>query len=88
MKLLPVNLSLRTRLLLAGVLVNVMMLALLIADGISVMDNKLDERARGVFLPRGAVEETRDLNAVDHKAIVVHASNNTTESRRAQCRIH
>jgi diguanylate cyclase (GGDEF)-like protein/PAS domain S-box-containing protein len=46
MKLLPVTLSLRTRLLLAGVLVNVMMLALLIADGISVMDNKLDERAR------------------------------------------
>ena len=46
MKLLPVNLSLRTRLLLAGVLVNVMMLALLIADGISVMDKKLDERAR------------------------------------------
>jgi diguanylate cyclase (GGDEF)-like protein/PAS domain S-box-containing protein len=45
-KLLPVTLSLRTRLLLAGVLVNVMMLALLIADGISVMDNKLDERAR------------------------------------------
>ena len=46
MTILPVSLSLRTRLLLAGVLVNVMMLALLIADGISVMDNKLDERAR------------------------------------------
>src|SRR5574341_1009816 len=46
MTILPVTLSLRTRLLLAGVLVNVMMLALLIADGISVMNKKLDERAR------------------------------------------
>ncbi|MGH8661489.1 MAG: EAL domain-containing protein [Burkholderiales bacterium] len=46
MTILSVTLSLRTRLLLAGVLVNVMMLALLIADGISVMNNKLDERAR------------------------------------------
>ncbi|HSB48091.1 MAG TPA: EAL domain-containing protein [Burkholderiales bacterium] len=46
MKILPFTLSLRARLLLAGVLVNVMMLALLIADGISVMDKKLTERAR------------------------------------------
>jgi len=46
MTILPVTLSLRARLLLAGVLVNVMMLVLLIADGISVMDNKLNERAR------------------------------------------
>jgi diguanylate cyclase (GGDEF)-like protein/PAS domain S-box-containing protein len=46
MKILPVTLSLRARLLLAGVLVNVVMLALLIADGISVMENKLHERAR------------------------------------------
>ena len=46
MKFLSITLSLRARLLLAGVLVNVMMLALLIADGISVMDDKLDERAR------------------------------------------
>jgi len=43
---LPITLSLRTRLLLAGVLVNALMLALLIADGISVMDKKLQERAR------------------------------------------
>ncbi len=43
---LSTTLSLRTRLLLAGVLVNAMMLALLIADGISVMDKKLQERAR------------------------------------------
>ena len=46
MKFLPLSLSLRARLLLAGLLVNVVMLALLIADGISVMDKKLDERAR------------------------------------------
>ncbi|MGH8634512.1 MAG: hypothetical protein ACRET7_10320, partial [Burkholderiales bacterium] len=46
MTLLPVTLSLRARLLLAGVLVNVVMLALLIADGISVMDKKLHDRAR------------------------------------------
>jgi len=46
MSILPVTLSLRARLLLAGVLVNVVMLALLIVDGISVMGTKLDERAR------------------------------------------
>jgi diguanylate cyclase (GGDEF)-like protein/PAS domain S-box-containing protein len=46
MTILPVTLSLRARLLLAGVLVNIVMLALLIVDGISVMDKKLDERAR------------------------------------------
>ena len=46
MTILPITLSLRARLLLAGVLVNVVMLALLIADGISVMENKLHERAR------------------------------------------
>jgi diguanylate cyclase (GGDEF)-like protein/PAS domain S-box-containing protein len=39
------SLSLRTRLLLAGTLVQVVMLALLIANGISVMGNKLNERA-------------------------------------------
>lgn len=37
--------SLRSRLLFAGTLVQVVMLALLIANGISVMDNKLNERA-------------------------------------------
>src|SRR3970282_2615275 len=46
MTILPITLSLRARLVLAGVLVKVVMLALLIADGISVMEKKLDERAR------------------------------------------
>ena len=46
MRIVPFTLSLRARLLLAGVLVNVMMLALLIADGISVMNTKLNERAQ------------------------------------------
>jgi diguanylate cyclase (GGDEF)-like protein/PAS domain S-box-containing protein len=44
MSLIPAALSLRARLLLAGVVVNVVMLALLIANGISVLDKKLDER--------------------------------------------
>ena len=40
------SLSLRTRLLLGGVAVNVMMLALLVVNGISIMDGRLDEQAR------------------------------------------
>ena len=46
MGVLPAWLSLRTRLLLAGALVQVMMLALLIVNGISIMDAKLNERTR------------------------------------------
>jgi len=46
MGVLPASLSLRTRLLLAGALVQVMVLALLIVNGISVMDAKLNERTR------------------------------------------
>lgn len=44
MGVLPASLSLRTRLLLAAALVQVMMLALLIVNGISIMDAKLNER--------------------------------------------
>jgi diguanylate cyclase (GGDEF)-like protein/PAS domain S-box-containing protein len=40
------SLSLRTRLLLGGVAVNVMMLTLLVVNGISIMDGRLDEQAR------------------------------------------
>ncbi|MBI3041279.1 MAG: EAL domain-containing protein [Betaproteobacteria bacterium] len=40
----PLTLSLRTRLLLGGVAVNVMMLALLIVNGISILEDKLNER--------------------------------------------
>jgi len=40
------SLSLRARLLLGGVAVNVMMLALLVVNGISIMDGRLDEQAR------------------------------------------
>jgi methyl-accepting chemotaxis protein len=46
MKLLPVAMSLRTRLLLASALVQTLMLAMLIASAIQVMDAKLGERAR------------------------------------------
>ena len=46
MGILAASLSLRTRLLLAGVLVQVLMLALLIVNGISIMDAKLNERTR------------------------------------------
>jgi diguanylate cyclase (GGDEF)-like protein/PAS domain S-box-containing protein len=46
MGFLPASLSLRTRLLLAGALVQVMVLALLIVNGISIMDAKLNERTR------------------------------------------
>jgi len=46
MSVLAASLSLRTRLLLACVLVQVMMLALLIVNGISIMDAKLAERTR------------------------------------------
>ncbi len=46
MAVLPASLSLRTRLLLAGALVQVMVLALLIVNGISIMDAKLNERTR------------------------------------------
>ncbi len=40
------SLSLRTRLLLGGAAVNVMMLVLLVVNGISIMDGRLDEQAR------------------------------------------
>jgi len=46
MTLVPLTLSLRTRMLIGGVLVNVTMLALLIFNGISIMDEKLAERTR------------------------------------------
>ena len=46
MTILPFALSLRTRLLLAGVLVNAAMLALLIVNSIGIMDEKLHERTR------------------------------------------
>lgn len=46
MKLIPAGLSLRARLLLAVVAVNVVMMVLLMVNGISVMDHKLDERMR------------------------------------------
>jgi diguanylate cyclase (GGDEF)-like protein/PAS domain S-box-containing protein len=46
MKLIPAGLSLRARLLLAVVAVNIVMMVLLIFNGISVMDHKLDERTR------------------------------------------
>ena len=46
MNVLAASLSLRTRLLLACVLVQAMMLALLIVNGISIMDAKLAERTR------------------------------------------
>ena len=46
MGILRASLSLRTRLLLAGALVQVMVLALLIVNGISIMDAKLNERTR------------------------------------------
>jgi diguanylate cyclase (GGDEF)-like protein/PAS domain S-box-containing protein len=42
----PFSLSLRMRLMLAGVLVQTVMLALLIFNGISIMEQKLGERAR------------------------------------------
>jgi methyl-accepting chemotaxis protein len=58
MRILPGSLSLRARLLLAGVLVNVVMLALLIANSISVVDKKFDERMR-IHLE----EQRRLLNA-------------------------
>src|SRR5688572_3233048 len=40
------SLSLRARMLVGGVAVNVMMLALLIVNGISIMENRLNEQAR------------------------------------------
>src|SRR5688572_24906607 len=40
------SLSLRARMLVGGVAVNVMMLALLIVNGISIMDDRLNEQAR------------------------------------------
>src|SRR5688572_28257806 len=46
MTLIPAGLSLRARLLLAVVGVNVVMMVLLIINGISIMDQKLDERTR------------------------------------------
>jgi diguanylate cyclase (GGDEF)-like protein/PAS domain S-box-containing protein len=46
MRTVPLSLSLRTRLLLGGVLVNVMMLGLLIVNGIGIMDDRLNEQAR------------------------------------------
>ncbi len=46
MKTAPFSLSLRTRLLLGGVLVNVMLLGLLIVNGISIMGDRLSEQAR------------------------------------------
>jgi diguanylate cyclase (GGDEF)-like protein/PAS domain S-box-containing protein len=46
MRTVPLSLSLRTRLLLGGVLVNAMMLGLLIVNGIDIMDDRLDEQAR------------------------------------------
>ncbi len=46
MRTVPLSLSLRTRLLLGGVLVNVMMLGLLIVNGIAIMDDRLNEQAR------------------------------------------
>lgn len=46
MKILPISFSLRTRLLLAGVLVNALMLVLLIVTGIATMEERLDERTR------------------------------------------
>ncbi len=42
----PFSLSFRARLLLGGVLVNVIMLGLLIVNGISIMDGRLNEQAR------------------------------------------
>jgi len=46
MKKAPFSASLRTRLLLGGVAVNVMMLTLLIVNGISIMDERMSEQAR------------------------------------------
>ena len=46
MSRLPLSLSLRSRLLLGGVAVNVLMLAVLIINGIGVMDDRLNEQAR------------------------------------------
>lgn len=46
MKAFPFSLSLRSRLLLASTFVQIAMLALLIVNGISVMDGKLNERTR------------------------------------------
>ena len=46
MKIVPSSMSLRTRLLLACTLVQVMMLALLIVNGIRVVDEKLNERTQ------------------------------------------
>src|SRR6185295_18349081 len=46
MNFLPASLSLRARLLLAGALVQAMVLALLIVNGISIMESKLNERTR------------------------------------------
>jgi diguanylate cyclase (GGDEF)-like protein/PAS domain S-box-containing protein len=43
---LPLSLSLRSRLLVGGVAVNVMMLALLIVNGIGIMDDRLSEQTR------------------------------------------
>jgi diguanylate cyclase (GGDEF)-like protein/PAS domain S-box-containing protein len=42
----PFSLSLRARMLVGGMAVNVMMLALLIINGISIMENRLNEQAR------------------------------------------
>ena len=46
MRIVPISMSLRTRLLLACTLVQVMMLALLIVNGIRVVDDKLNERTQ------------------------------------------
>ena len=46
MSRLPFSLSLRSRLLLGGVAVNVLMLAVLIINGIGIMDDRLNEQAR------------------------------------------
>jgi len=46
MGFLPASLSLRARLLLAGALVQAMVLALMIVNGISIMESKLNERTR------------------------------------------
>ena len=46
MKAVPFSLSLRSRLLLASTFVQIAMLALLIVNGISIMDGKLNERTR------------------------------------------
>ena len=42
----PFSLSLRARMLVGGVIVNVMMLALLIVNGISIMESRLNAQAR------------------------------------------